>query len=95
MRIICLTVIAEPTHPGTVSPMDVHKSEIEGATQDSQTEQVRFHRRMAEGTSAVVHAVISPVCFSVAKERSFARVISKIKTWRPIVRLLTRTGSNA
>ena len=38
MGIICLTVIAEPTHPGTVSPMDVHKSEIEGATQDSQTE---------------------------------------------------------
>jgi hypothetical protein len=50
---------------------------------------------MAESTSAVVHAVISPVCFSVAKERSFARVTSKIKTWRPIVRLLTRTGSNA
>jgi len=38
VSIICLTVIAEPTHPGTVSPMDVYKSEIEGASQDSQTE---------------------------------------------------------
>jgi len=30
MGIICLTVITEPTHPGTVSPMDVRESKLKG-----------------------------------------------------------------